>query len=33
MSRRAHVEENLQLARIEPARPEQYQQLFSMGAE
>jgi aryl-alcohol dehydrogenase-like predicted oxidoreductase len=33
MSRRAHVEENLQLARIEPARPEQYQQLFSTGAE
>ncbi|HEX8422442.1 MAG TPA: aldo/keto reductase, partial [Pyrinomonadaceae bacterium] len=33
MSRLAHVEENLQLARIEPARPEQYQQLFSTGAE
>jgi aryl-alcohol dehydrogenase-like predicted oxidoreductase len=33
MSRRAHVEENLQLARIEPARPDQYQQLFSTGAE
>jgi aryl-alcohol dehydrogenase-like predicted oxidoreductase len=33
MSRRAHVEENLQLARIEPARPEQYQQLFSTGGE
>lgn len=33
MSRRAHVEENLQLARIEPARPEQYQQLFSTGEE
>jgi aryl-alcohol dehydrogenase-like predicted oxidoreductase len=33
MSRRAHVEENLQLARIEPARPEEYQQLFSTGAE
>lgn len=31
MSHLAHVEENLQLARIEPARPEQYQQLFSMG--
>ena len=33
MSRRAHVEENLRLARIEPARPEQYQQLFSAGEE
>jgi aryl-alcohol dehydrogenase-like predicted oxidoreductase len=33
MSRSAHVEENLQLARIEPARPEQYQQLFSTGGE
>lgn len=33
MSRRAHVEENLQLARIEPARPEQYQQLFAAGEE
>lgn len=33
MSRRAHVEENLQLARLEPARPEQYQQLFSTGEE
>ncbi|HZG53722.1 MAG TPA: hypothetical protein VEZ40_16455, partial [Pyrinomonadaceae bacterium] len=31
MSRLAHVEENLQLARIEPARPDQYQQLFSTG--
>ena len=33
MSRRAHVEENLQLARLEPARPDQYQQLFSTGEE
>ena len=33
MSRRAHVEENLQLARLEPARPDQYQQLFSPGEE
>ena len=33
MSHLAHVEENLQLARIEPARPEQYQQLFSTGGE
>ncbi len=33
MSRRAHVEENLQLARLEPARPEQYQRLFSAGEE
>ncbi|MDQ1557497.1 MAG: hypothetical protein QOD32_557 [Pyrinomonadaceae bacterium] len=33
MSRRAHVEENLQLARLDPARPEQYQRLFSAGAE
>jgi aryl-alcohol dehydrogenase-like predicted oxidoreductase len=33
MSRLAHVEENLQLARLEPARPDQYQQLFSTGAE
>jgi len=33
MSRRAHVEENLQLARLEPARPEQYQRLFSTGEE
>jgi len=31
MSRRAHVAENLQLARLEPARPDQYQQLFSAG--
>jgi len=28
MSHPAHVEENLQLARVEPARTEQYQQLF-----
>jgi aryl-alcohol dehydrogenase-like predicted oxidoreductase len=33
MSRRAHVEENLQLARVEPARPDQYQQLFAAGGE
>jgi aryl-alcohol dehydrogenase-like predicted oxidoreductase len=33
MSHLAHVEENLQLARIEPARPDQYQQLFSTGGE
>jgi aryl-alcohol dehydrogenase-like predicted oxidoreductase len=33
MSHVAHVEENLQLARIEPARPDQYQQLFSTGGE
>ncbi len=33
MSRRAHVEENLQLARLEPARPAQYQQLFPAGEE
>ncbi|HEX8635880.1 MAG TPA: aldo/keto reductase [Pyrinomonadaceae bacterium] len=32
MSRRAHVEENLQLARLDPARPDQYQRLFSAGA-
>jgi len=31
MSRRVHVEENLQLARLEPARPDQYQGLFSTG--
>ncbi|HZH29459.1 MAG TPA: aldo/keto reductase [Pyrinomonadaceae bacterium] len=33
MSRRAHVEENLQLARLDPVRPEQYQRLFSGGEE
>lgn len=33
MSRRAHVEENLRLARLAPARPEQYQRLFSTGEE
>ncbi|HKP72641.1 MAG TPA: aldo/keto reductase, partial [Pyrinomonadaceae bacterium] len=33
MSRREHVEENLRLARIEPARPDDYQQLFSAGGE
>ncbi|HEX8457696.1 MAG TPA: aldo/keto reductase [Pyrinomonadaceae bacterium] len=29
MSRRAHVEENLQLARLDPARADDYQRLFS----
>ena len=33
MSRRAHVEENLKLARLDPVRPDQYQRLFSTGAE
>ena len=33
MSRRAHVEENLRLARLDPARPDQYQRLFSTGTE
>ncbi|MCA1815491.1 MAG: aldo/keto reductase [Acidobacteria bacterium] len=32
MSRTSHVEENLQLARVEPARAEDYQRLFSQGA-
>lgn len=32
MSQTSHVEENLQLARIEPARPADYQRLFSQGA-
>lgn len=31
MSQSSHVEENLQLARIEPARAEDYQRLFSSG--
>jgi aryl-alcohol dehydrogenase-like predicted oxidoreductase len=31
MSRRAHVEENLQLARVSPASPEDYQRLFDEG--
>ena len=33
MSRRVHVEENLKLARLDPARPDQYQRLFSAGGE
>jgi aryl-alcohol dehydrogenase-like predicted oxidoreductase len=33
MSRRAHVEENLQLARVSPALPEDYQRLFSQPDE
>ena len=33
MSNRQHVEENLQLARIAPAPPEDYQRLFSQGEE
>ncbi len=33
MSRRQHVEENLQLARIAPAPPEDYQRLFSQPEE
>ncbi|MGI9106279.1 MAG: aldo/keto reductase [Pyrinomonadaceae bacterium] len=33
MSRRAHVEENLQLARLDPVRPDQYQQLFAASDE
>jgi aryl-alcohol dehydrogenase-like predicted oxidoreductase len=33
MSRRAHVEENLQLARVAPALPEDYQRLFSQPEE
>jgi aryl-alcohol dehydrogenase-like predicted oxidoreductase len=33
MSRRAHVEENLQLARLSPALPEDYQRLFSQPEE
>jgi aryl-alcohol dehydrogenase-like predicted oxidoreductase len=31
MSRSSHVEENLQLARLAPARTEDYQRLFSQG--
>lgn len=31
MSRRAHVEENLQLARVAPASPEDYRRLFDRG--
>ena len=31
MSRRAHVEENLQLARIAPATTDDYQRIFSQG--
>jgi aryl-alcohol dehydrogenase-like predicted oxidoreductase len=31
MSQSSHVEENLQLARVEPARPEDYQRLFAAG--
>src|SRR5256714_1746232 len=33
MSRRAHVEENLQLVRVPPALPEDYQQLFEQVGE
>lgn len=33
MSRRAHVEENLKLARLDPVRTDQYQRLFSGGEE
>jgi aryl-alcohol dehydrogenase-like predicted oxidoreductase len=33
MSRRAHVEENLQLARVAPASPEDYQRLFDGNVE
>ena len=33
MSRIEHVEENLQLARIPPARPEDYQRLFNSSGE
>jgi aryl-alcohol dehydrogenase-like predicted oxidoreductase len=33
MSRVAHVEENLQLARIAPATPEDYQRLFASSEE
>jgi predicted aldo/keto reductase-like oxidoreductase len=31
MSSRAHVEENLQLARVAPVAPEQFMQLFSQA--
>ncbi|HEX5706066.1 MAG TPA: aldo/keto reductase [Pyrinomonadaceae bacterium] len=33
MSRPAHVEENLQLARVAPASPEDYRRLFTQGGE
>jgi aryl-alcohol dehydrogenase-like predicted oxidoreductase len=33
MSRRAHVEENLQLARVPTASPEEYARLFTQGEE
>ena len=33
MSRREHVEENLQLARVEPARADDYQRLFTQGGD
>ena len=33
MSRREHVEENLQLARVEPARAADYQRIFAAGGE
>jgi aryl-alcohol dehydrogenase-like predicted oxidoreductase len=33
MGRRAHVEENLQLARVAPARADDYSRLFSTGEE
>ncbi|MGB7926100.1 MAG: aldo/keto reductase [Pyrinomonadaceae bacterium] len=33
MSRRAHVDENLQLARVAPAPPEDYQRLFDVPEE
>ena len=33
MSRRAHVEENLQLARVPPASAEDYSRLFTQGGE
>ena len=33
MSRRDHVEENLQLARVAPTSPEEYQRLFDNGGE
>jgi len=31
MSQSSHVEENLQLVRVEPARAEDYQRIFSSG--
>jgi aryl-alcohol dehydrogenase-like predicted oxidoreductase len=33
MSQRAHVEENLRLARVEPARTEDYERLFAIDEE